>query len=112
MSDKLTVTVDEKDRTVTLGFAIGALSRSIVIDLADMKTVVDGFVQVFSMSQQHLQGQLNGFAQRLEVLENLSKDDLRYLADLVRENRRELRSGDAPAVDNELANKLDLLAKA
>jgi len=85
MSDKLNVTVDEPNRSVTLGFAIGALSRSIVIDLANMKGVVDGLVEGFSMSQQHLQGQLNGLAQRLEALEKLSKDDLRYLADLVRQ---------------------------
>ena len=112
MSDKLNVTVDEANRSVTLGFAIGALSRSTAIDLADMKNVVDGLVQIFSMSQQYLQGQVSGLAQRVEALEKLSKDELRYLADLVRQNRRQFRNGDASAVDDELANKLELLAKS
>jgi hypothetical protein len=110
MTDKLNVTVDEATRQITVGFSVGALSRSIVIDLTDMKSVADGLVQVFSVSQQHLQCQLNGLAKRLETLEKLSTDDWRFLADMVRQNRRDIRGDETLRVD-ELANKLDVLAK-
>jgi hypothetical protein len=110
MGDKLNVTVDEATRHITVGYSVGALSRSVVIDLSDMKSVADGLVQVFCMSQQHLQDQLSGLAKRLETLETLSRGDWRYLADMVRQNRREIRGDEALSVD-ELANKLDVLAK-
>jgi hypothetical protein len=81
MADKLNVTVDATNRKITAGFAVGALSQSVEIDLTDMKSVADGLVKVFSMSQEHLQGQIDGLAKRLAAVEGLLKDDLRHPAD-------------------------------
>jgi ABC-type Na+ transport system ATPase subunit NatA len=110
MSDKLNVTVDEAKRNVTLGFGVGALSRSVVIDLTDMKNVVDGLTEVVSMSHQHVEARISSLTKRLEMLERLSKDDLEYLSDLVRRHGREFRGDGRPTVDDELASKLAALA--
>ena len=111
MSDKLNVTIDETKRNITLGFGVGAWSRSIVIDLTDIKNVVDGLMEVVSMSHQHVEGRISDLSKRLEALEKLSKEDLHYLADLVRQRGREFRRDGGPTADDELANKLDVLAK-
>ena len=84
MTDKLNGTVDEAKRCFTVGLGVGASSLSVGIDLADVKSVVDGLVQVFSMSPQHIQGQLDGLTKRLEAVEKLSRDGLpRYWFSLV-----------------------------
>jgi hypothetical protein len=77
MSDKLSVTVEESKRfmTIEVGPAVG-LRQYTKLDLADSRSIVDGVVATSSMGDQIIQGQLASLAKRVEALAALiSKRD-------------------------------------
>lgn len=111
MTDKINVTVAEKDRRITIGVGYAGYVREIGIDLTDAKSVVDGVVTAANLGDQLTQGRIAELAKRVEALEKFSKEDLQYLARLVRMHPREFRPDGKPTSDDALADKLDALVK-
>lgn len=73
MSDRMTVTVSEDNKTirVAVGNVLG-IHRDIVIDAADASSIVNGLIQAANAGDQMVQAQLAQLAQRVEALEKLT----------------------------------------
>jgi len=111
MSAKVNVTVDESKRNMTLEVVGSGLSRVIEFDLTDTKSIVEGVVAAFSAGDQFIEARLASLTKRVDSLETLSKDELQYLAQLLRLHPRASRADGRPTPDDELAKKLEGLAK-
>jgi len=115
MSDRMNVTVDaaRKVMTIQLGSGLG-VCRMIEIDMTDITSVVNGILTAADLNDQYIQSKISAMSQRLEALERrgLSKSDAEYLADLVRGHPNAHRADGKPTPDDELAARLDAIARA
>ena len=71
--DKLNVTVDEKNRRITLRAGSFGLWREIDIDITDVKSVVDGVLAAVNIGDSVSQARIAELATRVEALENQLK---------------------------------------
>lgn len=106
------VSADNSNVQITVGPPYG-LVRVVNIDLTDSKSIVEGIIEVLSLSDSRTSERINALTQKIESLEKrvLSEEDVLRLVNLLRAHPSEFRSDGRPTNDDLLANKLEAMLK-
>jgi hypothetical protein len=113
MSQKQVVVSDDNTKmNITIGQYLGPVNV-VNIDLTDSKSIVEGVIQVLSLSNACTNERINVLTQKIESLEKcvLSGDDIRRIIHLLRTQSEEFRADGRPTNDDLLASKLQAMLK-
>jgi hypothetical protein len=109
---QVVVSEDNTNLQITVGPPYG-LVHILSIDLTNSKSIVEGMVQVLSLSEAHTNDRINALAKKVEVLEKRvpSEEDIRRLVHLLKTQSTEFRPDGRPTNDDLLANKLEAMLR-